>query len=191
MATKKEDLLKQEAMLGLLSKIINLEIIKVPQVERTILNGILVEGKTFKEVQEITKLTAQRQAVVFQNGVNRLMNNLGGLSKKLQDFDKLAGDLYETQQQLKKFEEQNKVENTLTEKQKKILSLPLTETGLTARVINVCDFGNVHTVSDLVKLSKTEFLKLRNCGKKTVDEVDAFFLKNNLSWKMQVSSSHF
>jgi len=186
MATKKEDHLKQEAMLGLLSKIINLEIIQVPQVERTILNGILVEGKTFKEVQEITKLTAQRQAVVFQNGVNRLLNNLGGLSKKLQGFDKLAGELYETQQQLKKFDDQNKTENTLTEKQKKVLSLPLTETGLTARVINICDFGQIHIVSDLVKIPKTEFLKLRNCGKKSVDEVDAFFLKNDLSWKMKI-----
>jgi hypothetical protein len=186
MAAKKEDLLKQEAISGLLSTVINLEITKIPQVERTILNGLLVEGKTFKEVLETTKLTASRQTVVFQNGVNRLINNLGGLSKKLQSFDKLAGELYQTQQLLKKFENEDKLASALTWKQKKFLSLALTEIGLSARAVNVCDWGQIHTVSDLVKLSKTEFLKLRNCGKKTVDEVDAFFLKNHLSWKMKI-----
>ena len=45
MAAKKEDLLKQEAMLGLLSTLINLEITKIPQTIPQLYPGYQFQGK--------------------------------------------------------------------------------------------------------------------------------------------------
>ena len=42
---------------------------------------------------------------------------------------------------------------------------------LSVRSYNCLKTANIHTVKDLIKLTKSDLLKIKNCGKKTLDEV--------------------
>lgn len=186
MAAKKEDLLKQEGIIEILSAILGLEVNTLSKLERTILNGVLIEGKTFKMMQETTKLTSTRQTAVFKNGINRLIKDIKGLDNKVRNFDKLAGELYQAQDLVDSLNRKLKITNSFSASQQKILNLPISESGMSARVINACDYANIRKISDLARLTKFDFLKFRNAGKKGLDEIEAFFFKNDLSWQMEL-----
>jgi DNA-directed RNA polymerase alpha subunit len=46
--------------------------------------------------------------------------------------------------------------------------------------------NDIKTVRDLVRLHRTDFLKLRSTGKKTCKEIDEFLLDHDLRWGMDV-----
>lgn len=48
----------------------------------------------------------------------------------------------------------------------------LIDCGLSVRTINLCYKNDIKTVGDLVKLHKTDFLKFRNAGRKSLCEVE-------------------
>ena len=54
------------------------------------------------------------------------------------------------------------------------------------RTLNILHAANVDTVRELVRLNKTDLLKLRHAGKHTLWEIDDFIKDNNLQWGMKV-----
>lgn len=53
---------------------------------------------------------------------------------------------------------------------------------VSARAMNICIANDIYTLGDLCKLHKTDWLKFRNSGKKTLIELDDLLHKNGLDW---------
>ena len=64
-----------------------------------------------------------------------------------------------------------------------ILDKKLVDCGLSVRALGVCKWNGIETLRGLTQISKIDFLKLRNCGKTTLAEVDDLIQKYNLNWK--------
>lgn len=61
-----------------------------------------------------------------------------------------------------------------------VTSTPIEQLDLSIRALNILKSGNVQTVEELVKLKKADFLKFRNIGKKSMNEIETALAKNNL-----------
>lgn len=64
-----------------------------------------------------------------------------------------------------------------------LLATPLTSCDLSVRTLNICKANGIETLGDLTKLYKTDWLKFRNSGKKSLIEIDELLEANGLSWK--------
>ena len=53
---------------------------------------------------------------------------------------------------------------------------------LSTRTRNICMFGGIETLGDLCRLRKTDWLKFRNSGKKSLAEVDNLLHDNDRDW---------
>ena len=57
------------------------------------------------------------------------------------------------------------------DKQQKILAMAIEEMDLSVRSYNCLKRANIHTVEDLTRKTEDEMLKVRNLGRKSLDEV--------------------
>ncbi|MGN1237040.1 MAG: DNA-directed RNA polymerase subunit alpha C-terminal domain-containing protein, partial [Bacteroidaceae bacterium] len=58
---------------------------------------------------------------------------------------------------------------------------------LSVRALNCLKAANVETIGDLVKFNKSDLLKFRNFGKKSLSELDDLLQSLNLSFGMDIS----
>lgn len=63
-----------------------------------------------------------------------------------------------------------------------ILSKRLVDCELSVRTLNICHANSIETLGDLTKLHKTDWLKYRNGGKKSLIELDDLLAANGLEW---------
>ena len=82
----------------------------------------------------------------------------------------------------------NSVIDKATQKhpQDDFLNRQLTDFPLSVRSLNCLKANNIHTVRDLVRLNKIDWLKFRTSGKKSLNELDDFITEHGLSWGMNV-----
>ena len=64
-----------------------------------------------------------------------------------------------------------------------ILSKRLVDCDLSVRTLNICHANGIETLGDLTKLHKTDWLKYRNGGKKSLIELDDLLEAHGLTWK--------
>lgn len=93
--------------------------------------------------KEIVSLAAK----IMQDHINLFVN----LSDTIKDMDILV--------------------KTDDDKQQQILSMKIEEMDLSVRSYNCLKRANIHTVEDLIRKSEDEMLKVRNLGRKSLDEV--------------------
>ena len=67
-----------------------------------------------------------------------------------------------------------------------LLNAKTEELNLTVRTLNLLKANGIETVRDLCRLKKTDWLKFRNGGKKSLTELDDFLTDHNLTWGMNV-----
>ena len=63
-----------------------------------------------------------------------------------------------------------------------ILSKRLVDCELSVRTLNICHANGIETLGDLCKLHKTDWLKFRNSGRKSLAELDDLLHDNGLDW---------
>lgn len=63
-----------------------------------------------------------------------------------------------------------------------LLQTPLTSCDLSVRTLNLCKANGIETLGDLTRLHKTDWLKFRNGGKKSLTELDELLTANGLTW---------
>ena len=63
-----------------------------------------------------------------------------------------------------------------------ILDKKIVDCDLSVRTTNICLKNGVETLGDLVKLHKTDWLKFRNSGRKSLGELDDLLTANGLEW---------
>ena len=95
--------------------------------------------------REIVSLAAK----IMQDHINLFVN----LSDTIKDMDILV--------------------KTDDDKQQQILSMKIEDMDFSVRSYNCLKRANIHTVEDLISKSEDEMLKVRNLGKKSLDEVIA------------------
>lgn len=70
---------------------------------------------------------------------------------------------------------------------RKLLKTKLTERDLSVRALNCLKAAEVETIGDLVRYQRTDLLKFRNFGKKSLSELDELLANLNLTFGMDVS----
>ena len=164
MKTNDNKTVRGEATRIVLTALLKVNLGTISTLHKTMLTEVLINGKTFTELTEIVKLTTGRQKIVFQNAVNSLINSLGKVTEKLSSYDELKEELLITQKQI--LESKINKEISISPKLKKVLSIPINRAGFSTRVQQICSMAEIHFISDLVCVSRREFLGFRNCGKK-------------------------
>ena len=62
------------------------------------------------------------------------------------------------------------------------LAIKIEDCNLSVRTTNICKANGIDTMGDLCKLHKTDWLKFRNGGKKSLIELDDLLHDNGLDW---------
>ena len=70
---------------------------------------------------------------------------------------------------------------------RQLLKQLLIDQNLSVRALNCLKAANVETIGDLVKFNKSDLLKFRNFGKKSLSELDDLLQSLNLSFGMDIS----
>ena len=99
--------------------------------------------KTDKKGKEIISLAAK----IMQDHINLFVN----LSETIKGMDILV--------------------KTEDDKQQQVLKMAIEEMDLSVRSYNCLKRANIHTVEDLTKKTEDDMLKVRNLGRKSLDEV--------------------
>ena len=68
-----------------------------------------------------------------------------------------------------------------------LLKTKLVDMNLSVRTLNCLKAADVETLGDLVQFNKTDLLKFRNFGKKSLSELDDFLERLNLSFGTDIS----
>ncbi len=70
---------------------------------------------------------------------------------------------------------------------RQLLKTKLTEHDLSVRALNCLKTAEVETLGDLVKYHRSDLLKFRNFGKKSLSELDELLERKDLTFGMDVS----
>jgi len=157
------------------------------ELEQTLLKEVLIYNKTFFDLIPSTELTTFRQKQIFNAAVKRLCRILHETGKKQSAYNKIEYELAEANEKLQNItSKQNTL--SLAPELKVLLDTPIDKAGLSARVVNICSRAGIGTLFDLIKYSRADFLKHRDSGKKSADEVEDFLKNKGLFWKMQIDT---
>jgi DNA-directed RNA polymerase subunit alpha len=70
---------------------------------------------------------------------------------------------------------------------RQLLNTKLTDMDLSVRALNCLKTSEIEILADLVKLPRTDLMKFRNFGKKSLTELDALLTKHNLYFGMDIT----
>ena len=74
----------------------------------------------------------------------------------------------------------------LSPEMKTLLSQKVEEIDLSVRTRSILKKNGIDTILDICRLKKTDWLKFRDAGKKSLTELDDFLTAHNLTWGMSV-----
>jgi DNA-directed RNA polymerase alpha subunit len=74
----------------------------------------------------------------------------------------------------------------LSPEMKTLLSQEVEELNLSVRTRNILKANGIDTVLDICRMKRTDCLKFRNGGKKSLTELDDFLTAHNLTWGMDL-----
>ena len=83
-------------------------------------------------------------------------------------------------------EEHTENHEQLSPEMKALLSQKVENLDLSVHTRNLLKANGINTLLDLCRLNKTDWLKFRNSGKKSLTELDDFLTAHNLTWGMDV-----
>ena len=154
--------------------------------EYDIIKQILFEGKSPKECGERFDLTGERIKQIFRKGIIKIMVNIEGLHNSSLYSQKLL----EENELLKKEnawlkESINPKANSTSSGNNSFLQKRIGDIDFSVRTYNClrAQEPEVDTISDLIKLSKSDLLKLRNFGTKSLGEIEELLASEGLTLK--------
>lgn len=152
-----------------------------------------IKGKDTKSIAEENGLTPERVLQIIARGI-RMLNCVDDYDKKTKENEELkkkngfleiqAKELLD--ENMKMQEELSKVDNSVIVKgyepvTQYDLSTKIKDAGFSKRCINCFVVAEIDNIYDVVKKSKTDFLKYRNFGKRSLCEIEEF-LENHGLW---------
>ena len=189
----KKNLGREEGIEKLLAALLQLADSTLSTHERKVLRGVLIEKKTFLELHKLGGLPQSWQKYRFTIGIRRLEKILDAYAERLRicketDIELLLTRkmLAETENKLEALQDSVNRQKGLSPGMKALLDTQIDETELSARVRHICESEEIHKISDLVQFSRLGFNKLRNSGKLSCDEAEAYLKRNGLSWNIKI-----
>ena len=172
---------------------------KLKQREAEIMARV-VRGDTISCIAEDYGLSRSRVMQVFYKGCRRC-RNMDDIMERLNEAEELKIELTALRTSYKTLKNENdmlrakldlkteqQVEEWLTENDEmfKLLNTKLVDCNISVRSLNCVKAADIETIGDLVKCQKTDLLKFRNFGRKSLTELDDFIEGLGLKWSMDV-----
>lgn len=187
------NLIIKSAIKTIFSKLLNERSSLLTQREMDILKMVLLEDKKPEEIAGKCDLTSERIKQIFQHGIKRLYIKMDAFTDALnkkpemqREINDLTNQVNLLEAKLNLYDETKKRRSALPEETQLLLNVGLEDFDISVRALNILNNENIKTVEDLVKIKRTDFLKLRNAGKKGADELEAFLISRGLAWNMKL-----
>lgn len=131
-----------------------------------------------RDLTEIKERLAEIDKVKEDNQI--LKAEVSALEKELMEYHQMKhlNDQIDDEEKRKIFVEKDSLCRLLNEK--------MIDQDFSARTTNCLYYAGIETVGDIVRRTKTDLMKLRNFGKRSLDELDFFVTANGLSFGMDV-----
>ncbi len=123
MATKKT--IKEQSIEELLPPLLAFGSTTLYQLEHKLLNEVLINEKTFKDLSHTLKLTTSRQKAVFINGIQRLIKTLNEANEKMNAYNVVEQKFNQAKEELEVLKEKLNVRNNLSLEAKNALALSI------------------------------------------------------------------
>ena len=149
--------------------------------ESDIIRSVLCCGN-IEEVAQKYDIRENQVLRIFDKGCRRIRANR---------FDKIYEENNQYKQRVRELEQENKnlrngiVVEPKDTKNEWLHNTLLVDCDLTVRTLNILRVAGANTVGDLINLRKTDLLRIRNAGKKTLIEIECFLEANTLKLKDQ------
>lgn len=142
----------------------------------------LLQGGRISETAEKLHLTRARVLQIYDKIVRKLEIFPIEQSNKDQIISELEQTVHEQSKRIAQMVEKYGVENVpVTSENRAILEKPIRDIEFSTRTWAALDRVDIVTVGDLIKYSRKNLSKLRNFGQKSIDEVEQWLAKHNLS----------
>ncbi len=177
---------KQKAVNEILERVFRIELHPFLRRGNEVLREMLINGKGVKETSKSLNLPLTRVKQLFPQATNVICGRLATLNDELRTASELEKENKLLREKLRQFEEKKEQLDSLPEKTRKMLAIKLEDIDFPVRAVNSCRMDGIHTLGDLVKLSKREFLSMRNIGKKCLGDVEQVLSSRDLRWEMKI-----
>ena len=134
-----------------------------------------VENTRVGDITDFDKLSLE----VWTNGTLTAMDAVSLAAKILTEHLSLFVNLSEEASQVEVMTEKN------TDSNKQTLEMTVEELDLSVRSFNCLKRANIHKVGDLIEKSEDDMMKVRNLGKKSLDEVVAKLAQFGLTLRQE------
>ena len=191
LTSKREELLLCKSVLGgitrsTVSSLVSTYKSLLAESEVDVIKSVLCCGN-IEDVAKKYEIDGTHVLRIFEKGCKRLRYvNFDKMNEELSFFKQRVNELENENQNLR-----NGIAVSTNNTRNKFLDEKISDCDLTVRAINQLRCMNVETVEDLVKLKRTDLLRQRNMGKKTVSEIEDFLYTRNLKLKEQRKFKHY
>lgn len=153
-----------------------------------------LEGETLEFISGEYLLTRERVRQIVEKAIRKSqdltnieeqLNKMKTLQADKEALKKTVSELKEQLRKQEKYQEPTDVEKLEIESMCNMLSVKISESGLSVRARN-CFLPIGDTIGDICRLRKTDLLKCRNTGKKTLLELECYLLERGLELGMDV-----
>lgn len=177
---------KEKAIKDILSKLTSEQIGFLTERRSLVFREILISGKSLPDIAEKLGLTSTRVKMIFEQAVESLISRLDAINEFFEKDRQRHLELTELRKKLNYYEEQEKKAGLLSFDQKELLTKSINEFDFSMRILNTFRAADINTVSDLVRHTKQDLCRYRNCGKKSTTEVEKFLTSKGLSLGMDI-----
>lgn len=151
--------------------------------EKMVLSEVM-EGKKYDDVGEVLGLSRERVRQLFEKALRKIRNCSVVYGKVYDEVLTLRGEnqnlrkVIERQEaMLRDYREKLHIEEMPQEQMTaELYGKRLVDCDLSVRTLNCLKGADIETVGDLVQYNKTDLLRLRNFGKKSLTELDDFLV---------------
>jgi len=150
----------------------------------------VVNGCHISTLAENEDLTTTRTRQIIEKAQRRIIGNIHR-SKKYEvlkaEVEILESEYFNLKQKIKNIKLRNigiiKDEVLFLDVNEKHKRTKLIDCDFSIRALNCLKAADIHTVFDLISLSKNDLMKFRNFGKKSLTELEEYLQLNNLQFK--------
>lgn len=150
--------------------------------QKKIIQGLWFDMKRAETVGEELNLTGARVLQIAQKAQRKVMSRLSSLKE-------VSDALSESKIQIRLLEYKVlKLEKRLSEQEKPVPTvdeidiISIEDLDLSVRLYNALFSGRVRTIGDIKNLTLADFKKIRNVGKKSIEELSELMIQYNIKW---------
>lgn len=155
----------------------------------------VLDLKSYQEIADAYGLSRERVRQIFEKSLRRILEFREIATRRLEESQRKVLELSKEIDHLHdeifflQHPQDNKKEEELSDKndifrQCEPFTLPLKELYLSVRTWNCLKYAGVRTLGDIVAYNRAEFMRIRNFGRKSLNELDILLEKRGLEFKM-------